>query len=234
MISYPVFQSQFILSKFRKDLWFLVSGTKFFFHFFYNFRDSFIAFVLIECFKEIQFRVFFNLYAKIVELFDRCIAGKEVCRTRSKADDLKIAQSFNCSCDRKELMNHICTVFGITNRIFRDIGFYITKLQVIACIQHTAVSISTSLAKVILCLLCCCDKHFWSVEMFCKKCFGNFRSKVSKVNTKCIAACFFDVLKSLYHMNFAFYDTDWTFVDILCIIFVCISLYKSFSSVYRK
>ena len=91
VVSNPVFQSQFVLSKFRKDFWFLVSFTKLCFHFFNDFRNSFIAFMFVECFEKIQFRVFFDFYAKIVKLFDRCITSKEVCRTWSKADDLKVA-----------------------------------------------------------------------------------------------------------------------------------------------
>ena len=70
--------------------------------------------------------------------------------------------------------------------------------------------------------------------MFGKKCFGNLRSEVSKIYTKCITSCFFDIFQSLNHMDFTLYDTDWTFVDIFCIIFFSISFYKSFSSVYGK
>ena len=131
-------------------------------------------------------------------------------------------------------MDHVCTIFCITNRVLRNVCFYITKLQVVACIQHTTVSIPTSLAKVILCFFCCSDEHFRSIEMFCKKCLGDFRSEVSKIYTKCITSCFFDIFQSLNHMNFTLYDTDWTFVDVFCIIFFSISFYKSFSSVYGK
>ena len=131
-------------------------------------------------------------------------------------------------------MDHIRTVLCITYRIFRNIGFYITKLQVIACIQHTAVSISTSLAEIILCFLSCCDKHLRSLKMLCKKGLRNLRSEVSKIYTECVTACFFDILQSLDHMDLTLYDTDRTFVDILCIVFLCVSVYKSFSPVYGK
>ena len=131
-------------------------------------------------------------------------------------------------------MDHICTVLCITYRILRNICFYVTKLQVVACVQHTAVSISTSLAKIILCFLCCCDEHLRSFEMFCKKCLGNLRSEVSKIYAKCITSCFFDIFKSLDHMDLTLYDTDRTLIDIFCIVFLCVSIYKSFSSVYGK
>ena len=35
-------------------------------------------------------------------------------------------------------------------------------------------------------------------------------------------------------MDLTLYDTDRTFVDILCIVFLCVSFYKSFSPVYGK
>ena len=47
--------------------------------------------MIIERLKKIQFRVLFNLNSKIVKLFDRCVACKEVCRTWSEADDLQVA-----------------------------------------------------------------------------------------------------------------------------------------------
>ena len=109
----------------------------------------------------------------------------------------------------------------------RNISFYVAKLQIVACVQHTAVSISTSLAKIILCFLCCCDEHLRSLEMFCKKCLRNLRSEVSKIYTECVTACFFDILQSLDHMDLTLYDTDRTFVDILCIVFLCVSFYKA-------
>ena len=70
--------------------------------------------------------------------------------------------------------------------------------------------------------------------MLCKKGLRNLRSEVSKIYTECVTACFFDILQSLDHMYLTLYDTDRTFVDILCIVFLCVSFYKSFSPVYGK
>ena len=88
MISHPVFQSQLILCKFRKDLRLLVSCAKLLFHLFNDCRDSLITCMIVKCLEKIQLRILLDLYAKVVKLFDRCIACKEVCRTRSEADDL--------------------------------------------------------------------------------------------------------------------------------------------------
>ena len=35
-------------------------------------------------------------------------------------------------------------------------------------------------------------------------------------------------------MDLALYDTDRTLIDIFCIVFLCVSFYKRFSSVYGK
>ncbi len=35
-------------------------------------------------------------------------------------------------------------------------------------------------------------------------------------------------------MDLTLYDTDRTLIDIFCIVFLCVSIYKSFSSVYGK
>ena len=74
----PVFQGQFILSQFGKDLRFLIACAKLFFHFLYKGRDSLVACVFVKCFKQVELRVLFDLHADIVELFDRRVAGKEV------------------------------------------------------------------------------------------------------------------------------------------------------------
>lgn len=51
----------------------------------------------------------------------------------------------------------------------RNIGFYITKLQVVACIQHTAVSISRPLAEIICVSSAAAMNITDSLEMLCKK-----------------------------------------------------------------
>ena len=84
----PVFQSNLILSQFRKDLRFLISCSELFFHLFYNGRDSLITFMFVISLEKVKFRIFLNLNSDIVKLLDRCITCKEIQRTWSKADDL--------------------------------------------------------------------------------------------------------------------------------------------------
>ena len=70
--------------------------------------------------------------------------------------------------------------------------------------------------------------------MLCKQGLRNLRSEVSKVYCQSVAACFFDILQSLYHMDLTFHDTDRTFIDILFPIFCLISLHQGFPSGYGE
>ena len=147
----PVKKSNLVLSQFRKNFWFAVAITKFFCHICCNFCDTWITFMFLERFKQIQFGVLFDLDTQVVKLFDWCITCQEVIWTRTKADDLQVFYCHICTCDWQEVMDHICTVICISYRIFWDIvSANISQLQVVACIQHTTVSITTSLNQVIL------------------------------------------------------------------------------------
>ena len=88
MSLYPVKQCQFILCQFLQNLGFLVACTKLLFHLFGHFRNTGISGMLIEGFEQIQLGVLLDLNTQIVQLFDRCVAGQEILRTRSKRNDL--------------------------------------------------------------------------------------------------------------------------------------------------
>ncbi len=84
----PVKQCQLVLSQFCEYFGFLVACAQFLFHL-RNLRGNpLIAFMFVECFKQIQFGVLLDLNAQVVKLLDRCITCQEVQRSRSKADDL--------------------------------------------------------------------------------------------------------------------------------------------------
>ena len=131
-------------------------------------------------------------------------------------------------------MDHIRTFPGSSHRIFRDICLDVTELQVVACIQHTAVCIPASLNQIISSLFCRCHEHLRSVKMFCKERLCNLRSKVSKINDQRITSGLFDVFQRLYHVDLTFHDTDRTFVNIVIPVFCFVCIYKGFSSCYGK
>src|SRR5699024_2944403 len=190
--------------------------------------------MLIKCLEQIQLGVLFDLNANIVELLDRCITCEEVKRSRSEADDLQIIKTHDSSCDRLKLVDHICALFSSAHRILRYVRFHITQLQIITCIEHTAICVATPLYKVVLSLFCCCHKHFRSIKMFRKQCFRYLRAKVSKIYNKCIAPCFLDILKCLHHMDLTLHDTDRTLIDCSFTVFLLIRIDQCFSPVYRQ
>ena len=131
-------------------------------------------------------------------------------------------------------MDHIGAVLSVAHRILGDVCFGVSQFQVVAGVEHSAVCISSSAYQAVAALLGCCNKHFRSVKMFCQQSLGDLRSEVSKVYAEGITTGFFDILESLDHMDLALDDTDGIFVDVCCIIFFCVSVHKSFSSVYRQ
>ena len=72
--------------------------------------------------EQIQFGVFFDFHAQVVELLDRGIACEEVERPRSKCDDLKSGKSHDRAGNRHEFFDHVGTFLGRPHRVFRDIG----------------------------------------------------------------------------------------------------------------
>ena len=78
MCLYPVEQGQLILRKLFQNFRLFVALTQLFFHLFYLCRDSFIPSVLVERFEQIQFGVFFDFNAQVVELLNRCVASQEI------------------------------------------------------------------------------------------------------------------------------------------------------------
>ena len=70
--------------------------------------------------------------------------------------------------------------------------------------------------------------------MFRQQCFGNFGTKVAQIYTQRIAAFLFNIFQRLYHVDFAFNDTDGAFINVCHIIFCLISLHQRFSSIDGK
>ena len=70
--------------------------------------------------------------------------------------------------------------------------------------------------------------------MLCQQRLRDLRPKVSKVDTKCVASCLFEILQRLYHVDFALYDADRTFIDVFCRIFLLVGFHQISSSRYGK
>ena len=220
----PVKESQFILCQFWKNGWFVVSIPQFFFHICNHCRDSFVSVMFVECFEQIQFGVFFDLHTQVEQLFDRCITSHKVLRTRTESDNFQIFQTNNGSCNRNKLFHHLSDFFRCSYRIFRDICFQIAKLQVVACIQHTAICISTSLYQIVSMLFCCRNHHTRSVKIFYQQSLCGLRTEVPKIDNQSITSCFLHLFQGFLHIQLTLYY-GWTFVQ-----FSLISCCHCFSS----
>ena len=84
----PVEQGEFVLCKLLKHLRLLVAVAELLRHIQGHCRDSLISRMLIKCLKQIELGIFLNLDTQLIELIDGCVAGKEVLRTRTEADEL--------------------------------------------------------------------------------------------------------------------------------------------------
>ena len=120
---YPIQQSNFILSQFRQDFRFHIAFAQLFLHILCHLRNTWVSFMVFKGLEKVQLRVFFNLDSQVIQSLDRSIAGQEVLRTRTEADNFQVFQSHNSSCDGNKFFNHTCHFFSCANRIFRNIGF---------------------------------------------------------------------------------------------------------------
>ena len=129
-------------------------------------------------------------------------------------------------------MDHICAFISGTHRVLRNIRLDIAQSQVIACVQHTAISISASLYQVVFALLCCGNKHFRTIKMLCQQCLRYLRSKIPQVYDQRVASGFPDILQCLDHMDLALHDADRTLIDIPCIVLFAVRVHQCFSAVH--
>ena len=80
MFLHPVFQRQFVLCQFRKNLRLLIALSQFLFHFSDNAGNPLILVMPMEGLEQIQLRILLDLHPQIIQLLDGGIAGKEIQR----------------------------------------------------------------------------------------------------------------------------------------------------------
>ena len=103
--------------------------------------------MFLERFEQVQLGVLLDLNTQIVQLFDRSVAGQEVQRTRTEADDLQVRQSDDSACDRARTHGSSTPAHSFSTHSTGYSGTYAFTLrscQVVAGVQHAAVSISTT------------------------------------------------------------------------------------------
>ena len=190
--------------------------------------------MLVERFKQIQFGVFFDLHAQIVQLLNGCITCQKVQRTGAKGNDLQVVQPVDRPCNGQEIVDHVRTLCGSSYRILRNVRFHATQLQIVAGVEHAAVRITAAGRKHAGVFLGSGTEHLRTVKVLCQQRFGNFRTEVPQIDAQGIAAGFFQVVQSLYHVDLTLHDTDWTFVNIFCVVLLGIGIDQSLAAVHGQ
>ena len=192
--------------------------------------------MLVEGFKQIQLRIFLDFHAQVVQPLDRGVAGQEVQRPGAEADDLQAPQTHNSPGNGQELMDPIRALLRVSHGVFGNIGLDLPKLQVVAGVQHAAVSVAPSADQVISAFLRRGDKHGGAVKVFCQESLGNFRAKIAQVHHQSVAPGLFYVLQRLYHVDLAFHNADGALVHTgaLRSVFFRKGLHQRLPAVYGK
>ena len=127
-------------------------------------------------------------------------------------------------------MNEFSAIIGISYGIFGNIRFHVAKFQIITRIEHSAIRIASVRRKHGNILFCSGTEHHGISRLrgvlLCEHRFAHFRSEIAEIYTKSVATVIHYVRKSLFHMNFAFHDTDGALIDISLTVFFLISLNK--------
>ena len=182
-------------------------------HIFHYIIDTWVALVLLESLEQVELRVLLNLNVEIIEGTDRSVTSEEVVRTGTEADDLQVLQTYDSTCDRQELMDHLSTLGSVANGLLRDVSASLAQAQSLAGVQHTAVSVATTVDQVLLSLLSSSTEHSGSLEPVGQHGLRNLRTEVAQVYAEGVTACLCDILQCLLGVDLTLNDTDRTLVD---------------------
>ena len=144
---HPIKEGQLILSQLGQDACHLVAFAKFFLHISDDFGDTGIVLMIVIGSEEIQLGILLDLSTEIVKLLDGSVAGKEILRTGAEGNDLEVADTDNASCNRYEFADHLSDLIGCADRILGNVSLDISQSQVVAGVEHTAVSIASGINK---------------------------------------------------------------------------------------
>ena len=190
--------------------------------------------MLIISGEQVKFRVFLYFNAQIIQSCDGCVACEEVLRTRTERYYLQVFQTDNSSCYGDKLMYHV-SYFGCSaDGIFWNVSLNASQLEVVACIEHTAVSIASVINQCIAAVVLSGGyEHSGTVEVLSQQSFGCFGTEVAQINDQCVTASGIYFIKCLTHVLLVL-DNGGTYEQTLSAIFCGISLSNGISSVFGQ
>ena len=116
--------------------------------------------------QKVKLAVLLYFNTNVIESLDWSITSKEILRARSECDYLQLLQSDYGPGHRNKVHYHPCHSLTVSHRILRDVGRNIPQVQVIGAVQHSAVSVSSAVNKVIAPLFCSRCIHDRSIKVF--------------------------------------------------------------------
>ena len=110
-------------------------------------------------------------------------------------------------------MNHLSALGSVADGLLGDVSAGLAQRESLAGIQHTAVSIATTVDQVVLSLLGSSAEHRRALEPVSNHRLRNLGTEVAEVNAQSVTASLLHILKSLLSVNLALNDADGALVD---------------------
>ena len=178
MLLSPVEQGQFKLCHAAAEVGIVLALAHLGSHVLADVVDAWVVLMSLISHEQVELGVLLDLHAELIESLDRSVAGEEVLRTRTKGDDLQTLQADDGTCHGYEVSNHLGDVVGGTHGIGGDIALEVTHGEVVAAVEHTAISVATTVDHVTV-ALSGRDEHAGTMELLGDECLGGLRSEVA-------------------------------------------------------
>ena len=172
--------------------------------------DARVARVCLVGDEQVEFGVFLDLHAELIQALDGRVAGEEVLRARAEGDDLQVLHTDDGARDGDKVRDHLCDIGSRANRVFGDVALEVAHTEVIRTVQHAAVGVAAAVDEVAV-ALGGSHEHARTVKVLCNQRFGRLGAEVAEEDDEGIAVRGLDVGDGLEHVGFVL-DGDGTFV----------------------
>ena len=196
----PVKKRELELSHTLVHLRIVAAFAHFLSHVFADSRDTGIVRMCLVSYEQVKLRVLLNLNADLIETLDGSVAGEEILRSGTEGNNLKVLNTDDSASNRNELTDHLSDVVSGSNRIFRNIALEVAHSEVIRAVQHTAVSIATSVDHIAV-TLGSSYEHNRAVEVLCNKSLRSLGTEVTEEYYECVALCLLNIIYGLEHIK---------------------------------
>ena len=92
----------------------------------------------LEFCQQVEFGVFHHRSAEIVERLDRPVAGKEIMRTRTKAEDLEVAHAHHHASDGRKVVDHLRDFVRQSDRLLRNVNGQTAQSDAVRTVEQAA------------------------------------------------------------------------------------------------